>query len=84
MGKIIAQLSPGQSAGHDPWARESKCRPRRAGITGREVPWEPKNGRETRGNIYLEIGKKNARKMETFCVAMETVEMCLVGVGKCL
>ena len=42
MGKIIAQLSPGQSAGHDPWARGSKCRPRRAGITGREVPWEPK------------------------------------------
>ena len=50
MGKIIAELSPGQSAGHDPWAWGSKCRPRRAGITGREVPWEPKNGRETRGN----------------------------------
>ena len=44
MGKIIAELSPGQSAGHDPWAWGSKCRPRRAGITGREVPWEPKNG----------------------------------------
>ena len=58
MGKIIAEWSPGQSAGHDPWAWGSKCRPRRAGITDREVPWEPKNGRETRGNICLEIGKK--------------------------
>ena len=48
MGKTIAELSPGQSAGHDPCAWESKCRPRRAGITGREVPWEPINGRETR------------------------------------
>ena len=62
MGKIVAELSPGQSAGHDPWAWGSKCRPRRAGITGREVPWEPKNGRETRGNICLEIGKKMPEK----------------------
>ena len=61
MGKIIAELSPGQSAGHDPWAWGSKCRPRRAGITGREVPWEPKNGRETGGNIFLEIGKKSPK-----------------------
>ena len=83
MGKIIAELSPGQSAGHDPWAWGSKCRPRRAGTTGREVPWEPKNGRETRGNICLEIGKK-CPKMETFCGALETVVMCLVGVGKCM
>ena len=83
MGKIIAELSPGQSAGHDPWAWGSKFRPRRAGITCREVPWEPKNGRETRGNICLKIGK-NARKMETFCGALETVVMCLVGVGKCM
>ena len=30
----------------------------------------------------LKLGKK-CLKMETFCVAMETVEMCLVGVGKC-
>ena len=58
MGKIIAQLSPGQSAGHDPWAWGSKCRPHRAEITGREGPWEPINGRETCGNICLEIGKK--------------------------
>ena len=84
MGKIIAELSPGQSAGHDPWAWGSKRRPRRAGITGREVPWEPKNGQETRGNICREIGKKNTRKMETFCGALETVVMCLVGVGKCM
>ena len=81
MGKIIAELSPGQSAGHDPWAWGSKCRPRRAGITGREVPWEPKNGRETRGNICLEIGKK----METFCGSVgaengwETRKMTILG-----
>ena len=31
----------------------------------------------------LKLGK-NARKMETFCVALETVVMCLVGVGKCM
>ena len=31
----------------------------------------------------LKLGK-NARKMETFCVAMETVEMCLVGNKKCI
>ena len=60
MGKIIAELSPGQSAGHDPWAWGSKCRPRRAGITGREVPWEPKNGRETRyvETFAFKLGKK--------------------------
>ena len=56
MGKIIAELSPGQSAGHDPWAWGSKCRPRRAGI----------NGRETRGNICLEIGKKMPEKWKHF------------------
>ena len=86
MGKIIAQLSPGQSAGHDPWAWGSKCRPHRAGITGREGPWEPKNGRETCGNICLEIGKKcpKKRKMETFCFAPKAVEMCLAGLGKCM
>ena len=27
---------------------------------------------------------KNARKMETFCEALETVEKCLVDVGKCM
>ena len=62
MGKIIAKLSPGRSAGHDPWAWGSKCGPRGAGISGREGPWEPKNGRETRGNICLEIGKKMPEK----------------------
>ena len=68
MRKIIAELSPGQSAGHDPWAWGSKCRPRRAGIPdrGREVPWEPKNGQETRGNICLEIGIKMPEKWKHF------------------
>ena len=66
MGKIIAKLSPGRSAGHDPWAWGSKCGPRGAGITGREGPWEPKNGRETRGNICLEIGKKMPEKWKHF------------------
>ena len=64
MGKIIAKLSPGRSAGCDPWG--SKCGPRGAGITGREGPWEPKNGRETRGNICLEIGKKMPEKWKHF------------------
>ena len=58
MGKIIAELSPGQSAGHDPWAWGSKCRPRRAGITGWEVPWEPKNCQETRKMTI--IGPQNS------------------------
>ena len=31
----------------------------------------------------LKLGK-NARKVETFCGALETVVMCLVGVGKCM
>ena len=31
----------------------------------------------------LKLGK-NARKMETFCFAPKAVEMCLVGVGKCM
>ena len=90
MGKIIAQLSPGQSAGHDPWARGSKCRPRRAGITGREVPWEPKNGRETRGNIYLEIGKKMPEKWKHFvlpwkrlrCVWSVLGSVCELNLGR--
>ena len=84
MGKIIAKLSPGRSAGHDPWAWGSKCGPHGAGITGREGPWEPKNGRETRGNICLEIGKKMPEKWKHFVWALETVVMCLVGVGKCM
>ena len=66
LGKIIAKLSPGRSAGRDPWAWGSKCGPRGAGITGREGPWEPKNGRETRGNICLEIGKKMPEKWKHF------------------
>ena len=66
MGKIIAKLSPGRSAGRDPWAWGSKCGPRGAGITGREGPWEPKNGRKTRGNICLEIGKKMPEKWKHF------------------
>ena len=64
MGKIIAQLSPGQSAGHDPWAWGSKCRPHRAGITGREGPWEPKNGRET---FALKLGKKCPKNGNILC-----------------
>ena len=31
----------------------------------------------------LKLGK-NARKMETFYGALETVVLCLVGVGKCM
>ena len=58
MGKIIAELSPGQSAGHDPWAGESKSRPRRAGITGREVPWEPKMAGKHVETFALKLGKK--------------------------
>ena len=83
MGKSIAELSPGQSAGNDPWAWGSKCRPRRAGITGREVPWEPKMAGKHVETFALKLGK-NARKMETFCGALETVVMCLVDVGKCM
>ena len=34
----------------------------------------------------LKLGKKcpKNRKMETFCGALETDVMCLVGVGKCM
>ena len=90
MGKIIAQSSPGQSAGHDPWARGSKCRPRRAGITGREGPWEPINGRETCGNICLEIGKKMPEKWKHFvspqkrlkCVWLVLGSVCELNLGR--
>ena len=90
MGKIIAQLSPGQSAGHDPWAWGSKCRPHRAGITGREGPWEPINGRETCGNICLEIGKKMPEKWKHFvsppkrlkCVWLVLGSVCELNLGR--
>ena len=34
----------------------------------------------------LKLGKKcpKKRKMETFCFAPKAVEMCLVGLGKCM
>ena len=83
MGKIIAKLSPGRSAGRDSWAWGSKCGPRGAGITGREGPWEPKMAGKHVETFALKLGK-NARKVETFCGALETIVMCLVGVGKCM
>ena len=74
MGKIIAELSPGQSAGHDPWAWGSKCRPRRAGITGREVPWEPKLGTISK-NIWPSENK--------FVTKVSQQEYVLLGPRKC-
>ena len=67
MGKIIAQLSPGQAAGHDPWAWGSKCRPNRAGITGREDRGSRKMAGKHVETFALKLGKKCQKNGNILC-----------------